>query len=1221
MEKGVHNPREENTTIDVKAEVVSETEQDLEPVDTDQSLEQERSPEQIIASINEAVKSFNGLNVKESGRNQRRQDNLDAWDGKKDSSGTDAEALLEYIQEYINQIEGLDFVEITDKDKITFDEKGYAVSIEVEGQAIRVNTVSKTKAGASQNRAVYRFLLADSPSGERVAKPIIPPSEHGNESEISSTAAFLEREAENEADNLRVIQANENPKDDPEAEERIENSETAEGEVKVIQKIRAVVRRLTWLQKLQEVDVSSLNEVQQKQLEKDIKKYQKKLGESQAELSGIIESSKLDGNVEEVIDTMMDVHYDRISGQGEREKKREEKKEAYRQYKAEVEGDIEKYLAKLLQVAQSEPGANESSQEVIDEELIEPEDIRQEAVQNEGSKEEILDEEIIEDSEIDDETLNAFADAHENGIPPLEEWEEVLEEIADDTVKILGNEIILYNENEAIQSIESELQQQKELLDTVESSEKVNIRKKIKELEKSLLEAKRAEVRKRNAEYIQKKQDHLQLIKNTITALENGEEVDFAGSELPQDLKELQSLYQKEFTNTVNILAGLHMVEEIKDLYKSEFVSALEDYENTEKQEDDPRAQGIKKLVQRWKKIPVGVKIGTGLGLGVIAGGAGVAGLAAGGALLGMKAMGITSAWAGADAWTQKRLEKGRVKEVEEKIKKLSSADTDITAEDMVELLAIAQTTKELTGQNVLPQDKLQDLLESAASRFAETAQVESRVDSEKQLEQFDKDLQSDTEVARNGRALEDQQVFQAVEAISNYKQEQEEQLKRNKREKRINRYIKSGGVALGVAFSGEILRGSFEGAQAMFDSAESGIESATDSIGDLNFEGAPNDGGGIGFTDLGEPVNNTPPQAYAESGFTGNTAETPSVGEVFNQDTYVSRSGDVQVGKIIDQLKYENPEDVTAFTSGDTVSGELKTLLENQLGAGNVDAQMVAEASYEFLTTLEGQLQLYELVHATDSGQEVLQRMGYTSLESFMEADLHLDQVMELSKHMSTGELVGLNTFIQDMDAESIFGLSEVQEYSSPFEGVEGVILSDKGVIKSIDLKSAGITPDQISENIGKLGNSVEIVPSNSGPQISDRFRFVISEALGVTWDKVDFNVASPVMQEYFFQSDVGAEWVYDTVMENPDNQYLAVVRGYLQTFAESQGMTLEELGNEQNRDLIKSALAGPNQRQYGTRLTAILGGMSRSMGPQDALQIPHMKEEITRILTSQVK
>lgn len=799
-----------------------------------------------------------------------------------------------------------------------------------------------------------------------------------------------------------------------------------------------------------------------------------------------------------------------------------------------------------------------------------------------------------------------------------------VEEVGEDVIVVLDEEETFTQDsedldkiNQEISTLEAEIQRLKDEEEKVDQSKKEGIKAEYKKLEKQLLEKKREKVRIENAEYINRKLEDLQALKERLDAVRNGETLDESRTDLPSDLESLQVLYQKEFTKTVNILAGLHMREEMKNLYKSQFDHMIKEYNEAEAAEESKVVTGFKALAKKWKSIPAKYKIGIGLSLGVVSGGVGAAAVVAGGGLLGMKALTVTSTWVGMDSWTQKKLENGRIDEVKAKIKSLKENNSD--ARSVVELMALATTTRELTGKEVLSQDELNEILELSAEKFTQKAESDVKIDDEKRLAKLKEKINNQEDAPTGGVNIEGQHVYTEISAVADYKQEQQERLNKNKREKFINRYVKSGGVALGVAFSGEILRGSFEGAQAMFDSAENGIESAVDSVPDLNFEGAPSDGGDVGFTDFDGNVNTQATSPSFESGAVGNAPEAIQVGEVFDGNTYASRFGDIEVGRISEVLSERFPNDVISFDSGDTVSGELKTLLANHLGV-EPDADMLAEASYAFLTTHEGKLQLYELVSATETGQEALNHMGYTSLETFMDASPDFEEIMDLSEHMGTGELVGLNTFVEDMEAESIFGINEVQDYTSPFDNVDGVKISDRGVITEIDYHKAGITPEQISTNINNLGDNVEVVFSGSSPQISDRFRFIMSEALGVTWDKVDYKAAAPVMQEYFFHSDVGSQWVYDTVMSNAENPDLQVIKGYLESFAESQNMSLQDLGSEENKHLIKSALAGPNQGQYGTRLTAILAGVSRSVEPGQALQIPNLRSEITRILTNKV-
>lgn len=809
----------------------------------------------------------------------------------------------------------------------------------------------------------------------------------------------------------------------------------------------------------------------------------------------------------------------------------------------------------------------------------------------------------------------------------VEGLQEVLEEAGEDVITVLDEEETFTQDsedldkiNQEISTLEAEIQRLKDEEEKVDQSKKEGINAEYKKLEKQLLEKKREKVRIENAEYINRKLEDLQTIKKRLDAVRNGEALDESRTDLPSDLESLQVLYQKEFTKTVNILAGLHMREEMKNLYKSQFDHIIKEYDEAEAAEESKVVTGFKALAKKWKSIPAHRKIVVGLGLGVVAGfgggGAVIAG-AAGFGLTAMKGMSVTSTWVGMDSWTQQRLEKGRIDEVKAKIQSLKKDNSD--ARSVIELMALATTTRELTGKEVLSQDELNEILELSAKKFTQKAESDVKIDDEKGLAKLNEKINNQEDAPTGGVNIEGQHVYTEISAVADYKQEQQERLNKNKREKFINRYVKSGGVALGVAFSGEILRGSFEGAQAMFDSAENGIESAVDSVPDLNFEGASSDGGDVGINDFDRNVSTEATSPSFDAGAGGNTPEAVQVGEVFGGNTYASRFGDIEVGRISEVLSERFPNDVISFDSGDTVSGELKTLLANHLGV-EPDAYMLAEASYAFLTTHEGKLQLYELVSATETGQEALNHMGYTSLERFMDASPDFEEIMDLSEHMGTGELVGLNTFVEDMEAESIFGINEVQDYTSPFDNVDGVKISDRGVITEIDYQKAGITPEQISNKINNLGDNVEVVLSGSSPQISDRFRFIMSEALDVPWVKVDYNVAAPVMQEYFFHSDVGSKWVYDTVMRNAENPDLQVIKGYLESFAESQNMSLQDLGSEENKHLIKSALAGPNQGQYGTRLTAILAGVSRSVEPGQSLQIPNLRSEITRILTNKV-
>lgn len=869
-----------------------------------------------------------------------------------------------------------------------------------------------------------------------------------------------------------------------------------------------------------------------------------------------------------------------------------------------LKAQIQEEVGEALQV--------ESQEEVIDGELIESEEETQKVVQDEEIEEDIIDGEW---SPVADSTSEIESSDTETAIVLASQFEEVADSIGAN----LGKEETLAHDsetgskiNQEISDIESDIQAQKEKLGKVDTSEKADVKQEIKDLESKLLEKKREKVRIENTEYINSKLLALDVIKTRLDSVRNGEPIDESGTDLPSDLESLQALYQEEFTKTVNILAGLHMRDEIKNLYKAQFDHMIKDYDEAKAEEESKVVTGFKAVAKKWKSIPAKYKIGLGLGLGMASGGVGAAAVMAGGGLLGMKALTVSSTWVGMDSWTQQKLENGRINEVKAKIESLKKDNSD--ARSVVELMALATTTRELTGKDVLSQEDLNTILELSAEKFSQKAESDVKIDDENRLAKLKEKIINQEDAPTNSVSVEGQHVYTEISAVTDYKEEQQERLKKNKRAKFINKYVKSGGVALGMAFSGEILMGGVNSAQAMFDSAESGVENAINSVPGVNLEGLSDASPNPGFTE----ASDLPPVGTEES-LRGYIPETPADQIRYPEDLASVVEGSQNSAETFNTLKEQFPGDVRQFSPGDTVSGEIKDVL-GSLGAPT-DPNMLAQVSYGFLDTEVGRAQLYELAGQTPRGAELLSQYGYTDVASFIEADnLSYDQVMELAKNMETGELVGLETYAQnyiDGNPELIYGADITQaEVSYPLEDNPGTSFNANHELTSIDLSKADISPDSIRAAGQTIGSNVDLDIRPGSLSAVENAKYIIGTCLEDTQlDKISTEYTWSILQEYTL-SDTGSQFIYEHVMDNPDAQYLNDIRAMFEKVAEQQGVSVEALADKP--DLIKAALAGEGA-QGTSNLAQIYGAIHRATADTGVVQFPKFKDTIVEILAKQ--
>lgn len=818
-----------------------------------------------------------------------------------------------------------------------------------------------------------------------------------------------------------------------------------------------------------------------------------------------------------------------------------------------LKAKIKEEVGKALQV-EGLIDSRASQEEVINGELIEPDEGQEESVTEKSIKEDIIDGEVIEKSEIEDATLNAFADAQEAQIPPVEEWQEVLEESEEQLNSIndsLENSESLNTENPELndKSIElDELRAQLALLQEDLSNTSQSDKEKTRKLEVDIKEIK---------EKIYKKRLEIEAIRNTkFITLQKQELLNLKqqiakGVEAGDDISSLQKEYEKNFKETVNILGGLHLTSELENLFKEQLKDSYEIEMKVETSENKA-VKAARKIRDVWKKIPWYAKVGAGVGLGALTlTGAPAAIITAGVGGAGLKAVRFASGFIGANDAMMKMADRGRVKRLKSNVEKiLNDKKQRLDVESFGELMGEIHVVHALHGDKVISQEDYNALMENAAKRFAMVSENDVQVQDEETLDSFTakvEERKSNTEskaLEKSNGGINETEASKFVQLSSDYRKSAEENFRKSLGERRRAAVIAGGAAGLTLAFAGDAL-------------------------------GAIGDAG----EDLGEPVNDTIPQAYAESG--------------------------------IVKASLENSPDITAFTSGDTVSGEIMRIMREN--GQYVDAQIAAQKSYEFLNSDIGKNQLYELVRSTTAGNQILQDMGYSSLESFKQAQLDYEQIMELSRYMSTGEIVGLENFTLN----GIEAIDIAPNFDAPVLQLSGVEVSDWLITEITDYNSLKeiIEPDQVISTVKNLPTDLDTLPYNNLNQsikLTDRSQSIISEVLGVSRDQIGYDLASQLTQDYFLSSDntEGIQHLYDLVMDVPGSAISPAEASELNLLQDAFEQLGEDPTTQEMRDALKNTYGNTppsrmNQinaalRQIGelTNSSVTLPGLRASIG-----------------------